>query len=738
MTDSACWSDYLRQTLARYDDSLLRLVAGRLFKPRNQWPAEELIDRSVATVGNAAVVDRRLQDLGPAERRLLSVIGHSRQPRWRLGSLLELLAALGHAEGPQPVLHLFEAGLLYPDLLAPVSARAAEPGARPSGRLRSFEQWLGQARDTGFTLFAHPQVTARALGEDLGLPDPSAHEGVPTSPRVQEADGLEWPLRLAVLWQLAAASPLRRTQLGEFFKRDFERLRGDSNLNAPSPDALVELPDPGLLAVALAMRLGILQETDGELRAAAMPSCWEAGLLPVLESLFQTLPHLDGWDAHSGWQTGTAVGNPFPAAHLLALLLLARMPADAWARPADVAAWVVRHHPYWAGGRTNPAASSSTGSPTHAAAQSEVTRFLLGLAYGLRLVQVAKDLKGDWLLRLGPVGRWLLGLAEPPASGPVYAQTLLVQPNLEVVVYRQGLTPTLIARLSRVAAWKTLGSACTLQLQPESVYRALEAGETFESISRLLEQHGMRPLPPAVADSLRTWANKRERITVFPSATLFEFASGEELNDALARGLPALRLAERLAVVANEAAVDFRHFRLTSSRDYALPPEKCVAVEDDGVTLTIDLSRSDLLLETELQRFAELLPRSGAAPARHGPATRQYRVTPASLTAGRSAGLSVRGLDDWFLQRTGQPLSPAVRLLLTASQMTPVELRRRLVLSVPSADLADGLQQWPETRALIEARLGPTALVVATEHVELLRQRLAAIGVQVQWSEPEA
>src|SRR5262249_36934301 len=121
------------------------------------------------------------------------------------------------------------------------------------------------------------------------------------------------------------------------------------------------------------------------------------------------------------------------------------------------------------------------------------------------------------------------------------------------------------------------------------------------------DQHGMRPTPAAVKDALRTWSNKRERLSVYTSATLLEFNSPEELNEALARGLPGVRLSDRLAVVAKESAVDFRHFRLLGSRDYALPPEQCVQVEADGVTLTLDTARSDLLLETELPTFAELL-----------------------------------------------------------------------------------------------------------------------------------
>ena len=49
-------------------------------------------------------------------------------------------------------------------------------------------------------------------------------------------------------------------------------------------------------------------------------------------------------------------------------------------------------------------------------------------------------------------------------------------------------TPGLIRRLTSVANWKNLGAACTLQMEPESVYRGLEAGQTFDSIRQTLEK----------------------------------------------------------------------------------------------------------------------------------------------------------------------------------------------------------------------------------------------------------
>jgi hypothetical protein len=231
-------------------------------------------------------------------------------------------------------------------------------------------------------------------------------------------------------------------------------------------------------------------------------------------------------------------------------------------------------------------------------------------------------------------------------------------------------------------------------------------------------------VPATVLDSLRTWSDKRERITVYPSATLLEFASAAELDEAMARGLSGIRVSDRLAVVISEEAIDFRHFRLTGTRDYALPPEQCVTVAPDGITLTVDVARSDLLLETELPRFAEQ-PRTGTD------GRRIYRLTPASLAAARTGGMTVPILEAWFQQRTGQSLSPAARLLLGGAQGPPPRLQHHLVLHVASEEIADGLMQWPETRALIAERLGPTALAIAEADVAPLRERLRETGIEL-------
>jgi hypothetical protein len=349
------------------------------------------------------------------------------------------------------------------------------------------------------------------------------------------------------------------------------------------------------------------------------------------------------------------------------------------------------------------------------------------------MVQAARTADNTLAVRLSPLGRWVLGLADAPPTLPAFPRTLLVQPNLEVVAYRQGLTPGLIAFLARIASWQSLGSVCLLQLGPDSVYRGLEGGLTFEVMLQTLEKHGTRPTPPAVIDLLRTWADKRDRITVYPAAALLEFGTREELDAALARGFPGVRIDDRLAVVASEESIDYKLFRLISSRDYASRPEQCVEVDEDGVSLTVDVTRSDLLLESELARFAEPVDRHG------NNGRRRYHLTPASMTSARTGGMNAPALETWFQQRTGQSAPPAALLLLTGDQETPPSVRRHLVLEVASEAVADGLMQWPPARGLIAARLGPTALSVSEEALDELRRLLAQLGMRLGIpSEPEA
>lgn len=147
--ESDAWNQRVRDALARYAEPLLRQVAGSLFKPRIGQPTDELIDKAADTQTNAPVIDRRVRDLPDAARKLLALVGLSRQPRWKVGHLVTLSAAVDHADGFTPVRVLLEGGLLFPEL------RDGEPPPA------DFEEWLTHAGGLTATVFAHPVVAAR-------------------------------------------------------------------------------------------------------------------------------------------------------------------------------------------------------------------------------------------------------------------------------------------------------------------------------------------------------------------------------------------------------------------------------------------------------------------------------------------------------------------------------------------------------------------------------------------------
>ena len=91
----------------------------------------------------------------------------------------------------------------------------------------------------------------------------------------------------------------------------------------------------------------------------------------------------------------------------------------------------------------------------------------------------------------------------------------------------------------------------------------------------------------------------------------------------------------------------------------------------------------------------------------------------------------MRYLEDWFLQRTGQPISMAARLLWSDRPTNNVSVEPVLIVRVSSDTQADGLWQWPETRALLSERLGPTVFLVHATEVPALRKKLAEIELQL-------
>jgi len=699
-TAAEYWIERTTQALDGYTETLRRKVVATLLKPRTPIPVEEITSRILGTLTNAPVIDRRLRELPPAARWLLTVMGRTRQPCWKVGHILSILASLGSTDGLDPIRNLFDCGLLYPD--------------RPenAGELAGFEPWLATAGILEAKLFALPMVTARAKGEDLPFPElPAADTELGASLRI--SDGLEWPLRLAVVEQIVGGVPFRTTQSHALFKRDLQRIEASEILSQTPSDHVAPIRDGGVLALYWAAATGRpVLEIAGE---SYVPREGSASLMDTLVELSAALPMVEVWDPLRGYSVPEAIGLvSFPSAAVLSLLMLGSAPAGRWVAPSEIAEWLWAHHPSWSGA-LEPEAQKSHGAEW-------VEAFLLGPCFSLRLVEALPHSEGAPAVRLSDLGTHLLSNGPKPPEPPSFPQSILVQPNAELLAYRQGLNPSLIAKLSRFAKWKSLGPACTLELTAEQTYAGLESGLTLAGIIQTLNQHGSRPVPPAVVDLLQRWANKRDRISLYASATLVEFQSPADLDAAISRGIVAARVTDRIGLCSDGADPDYKSLRLIGNRDYESRPSRCITVADDGVTLTVDPGQSDLLLEAEIGRISE--------PVVGDPAgVRRFRITPDSLRKAANYGWRFSEIDEWFLNRTGEGLPPAGCLFLNGPQLPPSLASKRMVVQVPEEAIANGLMQWPSTRDLIEERLGPAAFVVEETNLPRFAEVLAELGI---------
>jgi hypothetical protein len=543
--------------------------------------------------------------------------------------------------------------------------------------------------------------------------------------QVREADGLEPILRMGAVWQRVVGGPLRQTQHGAFFKRDRERIEDDPVVSGPIADAFEPLPDMALLWITLAMSVGLLHEEPGTDRVvAASPEFWTENAVHLPQMVATRWLSLHEWHEQGGSVAeGNSVELALPHLRPVVLLWLARLSEREWVALDDLAEHLDRLAPGWHY-PTLPHPNPVTAAADRVGVLASI---LLGPAYQLGLVRTAEEEpSGRRVVQLTPLGRYALALGPPPSPRPTFEGFLFVQPNFEVIAYRQGLTPGLIGEFSRFVRWSQIGSALELKLTPESVYQGLEGGLTPEAMIDRLSRQSPRPIPPSVADAVQTWASRRERVTYYASATLVEFAQPADLERALADwpGSPGpVRISDRLLLVEDANSIPFGRFRLAGSRDYRRQPEPCVEVEPDGVTLALDLGRSDLLVDAELARFADELPPAATR--------RQFRVSPESLARATDGGLTSTALSRWFHQRAGSGLPAAIRLLLHADAPggEPIAASRPLVLTVPSESLLDGLLQHPETSPYLGDRLGPTTVVVVESLWSRLREVLAALGL---------
>ncbi|MDR3639443.1 MAG: helicase-associated domain-containing protein [Isosphaeraceae bacterium] len=730
--------------LTAYQAALRRYEGARLFEIHAALGPPDLRARSNALPAAIAeslreprVIERLIASVGDDSRLALGLFALTETTSWSFVGLSHALTCLGVDPLPA-LLALLQRGL------------AALWLGNDGGPVYDFDRAITSDL-TKVSLRAHPSVLSAAR---TVLPPGAAPAVAGPVRQVRESDGLEPILRMAAVWQRVVEGPLRQTQQVTLYKRDRDRVEDDPVLAGPIADALEPLPDMAALWLTLAQGVGLLRSEAGSDRVvAASPEFWEENAIHLPQMVAVRWLSLRGWDERGGMQQeGSTVELAFPHVRPAVLLWLARLAEAEWLALEDLAQHLEAHAPHWdrpAFFDAAPAVPSPRGgkgkrgkadgrTPAGGPEVDALEALLLGAAYQFGLVRTGEEVPtGRRVVQLSALGRYILAIGPPPPPRPTFDQFLYVQPNFEIIAYRQGLTPALIGQFSRFALWSQVGAALELKLTPESVYRGLEGGLSSEAMLERLKHHSARPLPAGIAEALRTWSQRRERVSYYSATTLVEFSTREDLEHALAHWPASARVApvamgERFLLVEDAASIPFQRFRLTGSRDYRRPAETCLEVEPDGITLGLDLARSDLLVDAELSRFTEEF--APATPRRSSPnPRRRFRVSAESLARGIANGLTLTQLGEWYLRRAGVPMPPAVRLMLLAGggRVPTLEADRPLVLHAPSAELLDGLLQHPETSPFVGERLGPTAVVIPFQSLEPLRLVLRRIGIQL-------
>jgi hypothetical protein len=737
---SASPVDAYRQALERYDGAALAAIAEAIgvvdLPPGRPRQAARLLDE----LGAPRTLDRALASAPLGARLALTLASIVETHAWRLEGLKHALATLGVSDASEAIGSLAATGLAALEF-------AEEMVRRPAVEID---------RLIAATTVVHVHPAALTAVRTV-LPDGPAPPACGPVAKVRESDGLEFLIRLAGLWQRAADSPLRQTQQGGLYKRDRDRIEDDPVLAGPIADVIEPIPDMPAFWLAIAQGVGLLESEPGSDRlSAADPDFWAENAFHLPRAVAARWLGLHDWHEIGGMQRDGAVhALALPFVRPAVLLWLATLDPNAWVALDDLAAHVRMVSPHWAAAtfletgaapvapvpdskplkarksRPRGASQDRAEPPRDDPDVAALEAMLCGAAYQLGVVRVAREADtGRVAVQLAPLGRYLLAVGPPPSWRSAFDQFLFVQPNLEVIAYRQGLTPPLIGRLSRFLQWTQVGAALAMKLTPESVYRGLEGGLSPSAMLDLLERHNPRGLPSAVTEAVRSWAGRRDRVAFHASATLLEFASSEDLDAAL-RDWPGpeedrpLRAADRLLLVEDESVIPWSRFRMTGSRNYRLPAEPCVDVDADGVTLTLDPARSDLLVDAEIARLADPIPGGGARS--------RFVVTAESLARAAATGMTGAEIAAWFARRAGEETPPSVGLLLAvrAVRRPAFSASRPLILHAPSESLLDGLFQHPATRDLLGDRLGPTAAVVPDRNVDAFRRALERLGASL-------
>lgn len=299
--------------------------------------------------------------------------------------------------------------------------------------------------------------------------------------------------------------------------------------------------------------------------------------------------------------------------------------------------------------------------------------------------------------------RRLMGLN--PETGKPDKPSLLIQPNFDILVYLDRLSPFALTVLSCADCNRIDAQTAGYTITRSSLYRALETGLEISMLLELLQEHSIG-VPDNVAQSLRDWAARRERLRVRENVKLLEYATQKERDDALLKLTSAKGLTERFILLDDESSlpkVDVYH-------RYGLAPSRTLQFHPEG--------------HFRLEGATDLACRAVLAQLATQDSEGRYHLDMAKVRAG---ALTTAARDTLAARARGG-LPPQLEVLMNIWEGKSAEpaLAKISVFQHPSAT---ALAKHPKIARCLDKQLNDTSYLVREGKEIRLEQSLSDLGL---------
>lgn len=391
-----------------------------------------------------------------------------------------------------------------------------------------------------------------------------------------------------------------------------------------------------------------------------------------------------------------------------------------------------------------PRVLNRTSSPLEPA--QYVALFIEHMLFWLGIVELAQD-KDDHtkLVRLTPRGqRWLETHDAPALPEGAHAPCLIIQPNLEIMVFLDAAPIPVLFKLYKLAERATLADrVATFKLGAESVQRGYSLGLDAAKAIAFFDKHSHTPLDQTLRFQLEDWERVWQRLTLFADGLLLRHQDPDAFDIILGhlqhewREVPELqfiRLSHGSAFVTSPTLEPLtrtieRYPNLIIDHLGYIPP--CLHFNDlnDPLSFEVNPLHCDFVTSRELEQVAAW------ERERSKPFTRQYSLDIERIKAKWPEDPLGAALT-WLRPRATGPeggMPPATELTLRALLRRPQPRAQLahdiLVIHFNDAHSAELFGAIPAAQEIIVDRLGEHSFGVLREDEHLLQELLTQLNI---------